>query len=105
MGIAFGVLGLAVYFAFAWYAIKTTYRAAVIRRDVVSIFGLGMLMATLFQWTNGDLYSVCWLIWLFIGYLDVAMAKYDAQAPPPPAVGPSQEWRHPGAPRRRIAFE
>ena len=103
MGIAFGILGLAVYVAFTWYAIKTTYRAAVIRRDVVSIFGIGLLMATLFQWTNGDLYSVCWLIWLFIGYLDVTMAKLDARAAHPRrvAVAPAQEWRRPGAPRRR----
>jgi hypothetical protein len=107
MGIAFGVLGLVVYVAFTWYAIKTTYRAAVIRRDVVSIFGIGLLMATLFQWTNGDLYSVCWIIWLFIGYLDVSMAKIDALAAAQPraTVAPVREWRHPGAPRRRPVLE
>jgi len=100
MGIAFGIFGLAVYVAFAWYAIKTTYRAAVIRRDAVSIFGLGLLMATLFQWTNGDLYSVCWVIWLFVGYLDITMARADAEAALMPAVVEApQEWRKPGAPR------
>jgi hypothetical protein len=100
MGIAFGLPGLVVYFAFAWYAIKTTYRAAVHRHDAVSICGIGLLMATLFQWTNGDLYSVCWLIWLFVGYLDVTMAKFDAEAALVPAtVDVVPEWRRPGAPR------
>jgi hypothetical protein len=100
MGIAFGVPGLAVYAAFAWYAIKTSYRAAVYRYSAVSIFGLGLLMATLFQWTNGDLYSVCWLIWLFVGYLDMTMARVDAEAALLPAVtDDAPTWRRPGAPR------
>lgn len=104
MGIAFGVLGLAVYIAFAWYAIKTCYRAAVIRHDAVAIFGLGLLVCTLFQWTNGDLYSVCWLIWLFIGYLDVTMAKEDASAAPlAPVPAAAPDWRRPGSPPRRPA--
>ncbi|HEV3212298.1 MAG TPA: hypothetical protein VGZ03_02770 [Acidimicrobiales bacterium] len=106
MGIAFGVLGLAVYVSFAFYAIKTTYRAAVVRRDAVSIFGLGMLMATLFQWTNGDLYAVCWLIWLFVGYLDVTMAKVDAEAALVPVVVEAPpDWRRPGPPRHRAMRE
>jgi hypothetical protein len=101
MGIAFGVLGLAAYAAFAWYAIKTAYRAAVLRRDAVSIFGIGLLMCTLLSWTNGDLYSVCWLIWLFVGYLDITMEKVDAEAALLPAVvEAAPEWRRPGPPRR-----
>jgi hypothetical protein len=96
MGIAFGIFGLIAFVVVLWQAIKTAYLGAVIRRDVISLFGLGMLMATLFQWTNGDLYSVCWLIWLFLGYLDMSLirarAEIAALPPPPPAIA----WRRPG---------
>jgi hypothetical protein len=102
MGIAFGILGLVVYLAFAWNAIGTAYRAAARRVDAISLFGIGLLMATLFQWTNGDLYSVCWLIWLFLGYLDVTSAR-EAQAlalaPPVPDNAGAVPWRRPGEPR------
>jgi hypothetical protein len=102
MGIAFGVLGLALYVAIFWYAIKTAYRSAVVRRDVVSVFVIGALMGVLFQWTNGDLYSVCWLIWLFLGYLDISMQRHDAEEAlaPPPALAPALAWRRPGEGRR-----
>ena len=104
MGIAFGVLGLAVYVLFAWNAIRTAYRSAVVRRDVVSLFGIGLLMATLFQWTNGDLYSVCWIIWLFLGYLDVTLAKALAdEATTAPVQHEPASWRRPGEPRRATA--
>jgi hypothetical protein len=100
MGIALGIFGLIAYVVVLWQAIKTAYLDAVIRRDVVSLFALGMLMATLFQWTNGDLYSVCWLIWLFLGYLDMSLirarAEIAALPPPPPAIA----WRRPGELRR-----
>jgi hypothetical protein len=99
MGIALGVFGLLAYFVVLWQAIKTAYQDAQLRHDVVSLFALGMLMAVLFQWTNGDLYSVCWLIWLFLGYLDVsvirARAEIAARPPPPPPI----TWRRPGESR------
>ncbi|HLK46170.1 MAG TPA: hypothetical protein VKT18_09270, partial [Acidimicrobiales bacterium] len=67
----------------------------------------GVLMATLFQWTNGDLYSVCWLIWLFMGFLDVRMRRTDPAllAPPPVVAEPvrAHVWRRPSEPRRDIA--
>jgi hypothetical protein len=108
MGIAFGILGLLFYVLLVFYAIRTTYRSAVTRHDAIAFFGLGMLMATLFQWTNGDLYSVCWLIWLFLGFLDMAMLKRQRDAaagllvvPVAPAVeSPTNSWRKPGESRR-----
>jgi len=100
MGIAFGIPGLAVYAAFCWFAIQTAYRAAVVRRDVVSMFALGVLMATLFQWTNGDLYSVCWLIWLFVGFVDAALARMPPDALQLVTAQPEPSWRRPGEPRR-----
>ena len=99
MGIAFGIFGLIAFFVVLWQAIKTAYLSAVLRRDVISLFALGMLMATLFSWTNGDLYSVCWLIWLFLGYLDMSLARTRAEIaamPPPP---PPISWRRPGEQR------
>jgi hypothetical protein len=105
MGIAFGILGLVVYVAFAWNAVGTVYRAATRRMDAVSFFGLGILMATFLQWTNGDLYSVCWLIWLFLGYLDASTARSAAAAAPEPVPAPAgpPPWRRPGDPRMRTA--
>ncbi|HEY8081660.1 MAG TPA: hypothetical protein VIE15_06175 [Acidimicrobiales bacterium] len=104
MGIAFGIAGLACYVLIAWYAIKTAYRAAVVRHSVVALFGLGMLMATLFQWTNGDLYSVCWLIWLFLGYLDVSLGQPTPEMEPVAPIDPvaGWTWRRPGERRRDL---
>lgn len=95
IGIDFGVLGIFLYVAIVWYAIKTAYKTAVLSRDVVALFGLGMLMAALFQWFNGDLYSVCWLIWLFLGYLDMKLLRLQREAALQPVAVASQ-WRRPG---------
>jgi hypothetical protein len=101
MGIAFGIFGIIIYAMFGFYAVRTAYRAAVQQRTVVALFGLGMLMATLFQWTNGDLYSVCWLIWLFLGYLDVTLMRSEREAQVQPVVAAATTgWRRPGDPRR-----
>jgi hypothetical protein len=97
MGIAFGVPGLALYVMLAWYAIKTAYRTAVVSRDVVALFGLGVLMVTLFQWTNGDLYSVCWLIWLFLGFLDMKLLRMTRAGLMDPVEVAAPQWRTPGA--------
>jgi len=96
MGIAFGLFGLIAFVFVLWQAVKTAYLGAVIRRDVISLFALGMLMATLFQWTNGDLYSVCWLIWLFLGYLDMSLIRARAEIAARPAPPPAIAWRRPG---------
>jgi hypothetical protein len=99
MGIAFGTPGVVLYVLLAWFSIKTCYRAAVANRGVVALFGLGLLMVELFSWTNGDLYSVCWLIWLFLGYLDMKLLRMSraGELDPPPSAAPT--WRAPG-PRR-----
>ncbi len=96
MGIAFGIGGLFLYPVIAWYAIRTSYRAAVRTDDVVAVFTLGILMGVLFEWTNGDLYSVCWVLWLFLGYLDMKMLRASREAALEPAVAPAFEWRKPG---------
>ena len=46
------------------------YGLAARRRDPLSIAVLGVAAVTLFQWLNGDLYSVAWLFWLTLGWAD-----------------------------------
>jgi hypothetical protein len=33
----------------------------------------------LMQWMNGDLYSVTWLVWLFIGWAEAQSMKSDTE--------------------------
>lgn len=70
MGVALGILGLAFYFALVVLGLRTAYATAQRRRDAVGCFVLGTAVAMIFQWFNGDLYSVAWLVWLCIGYGD-----------------------------------
>jgi hypothetical protein len=111
MGIAFGIPGIVIYFFLVFYAFRTAYRLAARRRDAVGLFIIGICAATLFQWTNGDLYSVCWLIWLALGIGDhllnapvtAAVEKTDEPSPSDPASG--FRWRRPGeAQRAYIGF-
>lgn len=104
MGIAFGVVGLGLYLAIAYQAFKTAYRAAVVRRDAIALFGVGMITATLMQWTNGDLYSACWLIWLTLGFLDMSVRRAAPQEIVIPLhVEQRIAWRRPGEVRARPA--
>ena len=53
-----------------WRGLSTVYRLASRRRDPLTIAVLGVAVVTLFQWLNGDLYSVAWLFWLTLGWAD-----------------------------------
>jgi hypothetical protein len=103
MGIAFGVPGIVVYLLLVFFAFQMAYRLAVRRRDAIGLFVIGITAATLMQWTNGDLYSVCWLIWLFLGFGEALTFLSPASEPPgdeaPPAPS-SWAWRQPGDPPR-----
>jgi hypothetical protein len=68
--VAFGFVGLLLYLIVLWRGLSTVYRLAALRRDPLSIAVLGVAGATLFQWLNGDLYSVAWLFWLTLGWAD-----------------------------------
>jgi hypothetical protein len=70
-GVALGLLGLVLYLVILAFAFATTYRLASDRRDAVGLAALGLLVVTLFLWLNGDLYSVTWLVWLTLGWVDV----------------------------------
>jgi hypothetical protein len=103
MGIAFGLPGEIIYFLLLFQALRMAYRLAVRRRDTVGLFVMGIAAATLFQWTNGDLYSVCWLIWLFLGFGDRLLERPTEVAqlePVPTAPTTSFTWRRPGEGRR-----
>jgi len=68
--VAFGFVGLLLYLIVLVRGLGTEYRLAAVRRDPLSIAALGVAVATLFQWLNGDLYSVAWLFWLTLGWAD-----------------------------------
>jgi hypothetical protein len=70
-GEAFGLLGIVLYLVILAYALAITYRLASDRRDAVALAALGVIVVTLFLWLNGDLYSVTWLVWLTLGWVDV----------------------------------
>ena len=101
MGIAFGIFGLVIYVMLLFRMTGTGYKLAIIRRDPLGIFVLGVVMATLLQWTNGNLYSVCWLLWLVVGAGDGILARGESvtavEAAP---VAEPFTWRRPGEPRR-----
>ena len=105
MGIAFGIFGLIIYALMLWRMTAMGYRLAVLRRDPLGLVVLGVIMATLLQWTNGNLYSVCWLLWFVVGAGDRLLSKQDEEAmvstiPEPSA--PPFTWRKPGEPRRAV---
>ena len=68
--VAFGFVGLLLYLIVLCRGLRTVYQLAALRRDPLSLAVLGVAGATIFQWLNGDLYSVAWLFWLTLGWVD-----------------------------------
>ena len=69
MAIAFGLPGVILYALGLILASQKVYRRG-IEGHHAAVFATGVLGAALFQWFNGDLYGVCSLIWLSLGYVD-----------------------------------
>ena len=69
-GRGLGLLGLLLYVLVVVQGLLSTYRLAVRRRDALALASLGLLVVMLFQWLSGDLYSVAWLVWLSLGWVD-----------------------------------
>ena len=69
-GVAFGLPGLILYIIVLFRGIGMSYRLARMRTEPVPLVVLGILIVTLFQWLNGGLYSVIWLPWLCLGWVD-----------------------------------
>jgi hypothetical protein len=67
---AFGLPGLILYLLIFARGLTISYRLASRRKDPQSLAVLGTLVVTLLQWLNGDLYSVTWIIWLSLGWVD-----------------------------------
>jgi hypothetical protein len=70
VAVAVGLPGLLVYIAVFVLGIVQVYRVAVRRHDVLALAGLGVVVATTFQWLNGGLYAVAFLPWLVLGWAD-----------------------------------
>jgi hypothetical protein len=70
-GEALGFLGLLLYVVILMLGLAATYNTASERRDAVGLAAVGLVVVTLLQWLNGDLYSVTWLVWLTLGWVDV----------------------------------
>ena len=69
-GEALGLPGLTMYLVVVVLGLLASYRLASRRRDFLALASFGLLVVTLFQWLNGDLYSVAWLTWLCLGWID-----------------------------------
>ena len=69
-GTALGLLGLCLYLVVVVQGLLFTYRLASRRRDPLALGALGLLVVMTFQWMTGDLYSVAWLVWLSLGWVE-----------------------------------
>ena len=69
-GTALGLAGLLLYLVVLVRGLGGAYRLTARRRDALALATLGLVTVALFQWLNGDLYSVAWLVWLGLGWVD-----------------------------------
>jgi hypothetical protein len=90
-GEALGLLGLALYVVILGLGLAATYRVASHRRDAVGLAAIGLIVVALLQWLNGDLYSVTWLVWLTLGWVDVNYA-WRQSGQPAPVTGTPSRW-------------
>ncbi len=72
MGVALGLPGLVAYFIVVTVGLVTAYRVAAANRTWWAFAGLGVLVVTFLQWSNGGQYAVAWLPWLVMGWADRA---------------------------------
>jgi hypothetical protein len=89
IGVALGLLGFIAYLVVAATGLWTAYRAASLRRSWWALGGLGVLIVSFLQWTNGGQYAVAWLPWLVLGWAD-RVAATDESFMEPAIVGQYQ---------------
>jgi hypothetical protein len=75
--VAAGFAGLVAYLAVAVIGFHRAYRLAYRRRDALSFAALGILCVSLFQWLNGGDYSVAFVVWLTLGWIDRAWIQLE----------------------------
>jgi len=80
-GTSLGIVGLLLYLVMVYLVFRSCYRAAMLSRDVIGLFAIGIASVDLLQWMNGDLYSVTWLTWLFIGWAEHRARRQDVAEP------------------------
>ncbi len=91
--------GLLAYLVIVVEAFRLAIRRAGVRRDFAARAALGIIAVTFLEWTNGGLYSVAFLPWLMMGWLDrdtagdvdllSAEAARDLNRPAPLATAPA----------------
>jgi hypothetical protein len=86
VAVALGVPGLLAYLLLVVLALWRAYVLAKIRRDPLSLAALGILVLSSLQWLNGGHYSIVFIIWLVLGWLDRA-----SLAPAPEATARTEE--------------
>jgi hypothetical protein len=70
LGVALGLPGLVSYVVVATAGLWTTYEVATRRHRWWAFAGLGVLVVTFLQWSDGGQYAVAWLPWLVLGWAD-----------------------------------
>jgi hypothetical protein len=75
--VALGVPGLATYLVVAAAGLSRAFAAAKRRQDALGFAALGVLGVTLFQWLSGGHYSLAFLPWLVLGWLDAERTAND----------------------------
>jgi hypothetical protein len=78
LGVALGLPGFISYVVIAALGLWTAYRVAVLRRCWWALAGLGVLVVTFLQWSNGGQYAVAWLPWLVLGWADRVAAREES---------------------------
>jgi hypothetical protein len=78
VGVALGLPGLISFLVVAVMGLWTAYRVAAVRHCWWALAGLGVVVVTLLQWTNGGQYAVAWLPWLVLGWADRVAAMEGA---------------------------
>lgn len=86
IGVAVGLPGLLTFLIVVALSMIRSYKSAIVRRDPMAIAAVGILVVTLFQWLNGGMYSVIWLPWMILGWIDGQRADERPLRPSPSAA-------------------
>ncbi len=97
MAVALGLPGLLAYGVILVSGLRLALSTAQRRRDVLSLAALGIVAVTVLQWLNGGLYSVAFLPWLVLGWMD--RPRVLAATPDPTTAAAASSGPGPGQAR------